>query len=250
MLLKPLLKHLGLALLAGLILRLFFIWRYPFYSGDTAYYEELARNWLYHGVYGFYSHGQLFPSDARVPGFPAFLTAVYLFAGTGRMAVMLAQTVLDLGTCVVAAALAARMAAGASESAQSGVAIAALWLTALCPFTANYVAVPLTEVLATFITTLALFIFLSSAGMRLEATLNNRELRQSLKVWLVGGLVVGFGTLIRPETPLLLVAVFFLFAWRYRRPSSHRLLRLDKNLDVPISRCLSLHLEASRRSAH
>jgi len=39
-------KHLLPALLAGLALRLFFIWRFPFYSGDTAYYEELARNWL------------------------------------------------------------------------------------------------------------------------------------------------------------------------------------------------------------
>src|SRR5437764_4577902 len=34
-----------------------FIWRFPFYSGDTAHYEELARNWLYHAVDGFYAHG-------------------------------------------------------------------------------------------------------------------------------------------------------------------------------------------------
>ena len=66
---KSFFKHIVPALLAGLGLRLFFIWRFPFYSGDTAYYEELARNWLYHGVYGFYSHGQLLASDARVPGY-------------------------------------------------------------------------------------------------------------------------------------------------------------------------------------
>jgi len=65
-------KHLAPALLAGLALRLFFIWRFPFYSGDTAYYEELARNWLYHGVYGFYSHGQLVASDARAPAIRHF----------------------------------------------------------------------------------------------------------------------------------------------------------------------------------
>jgi len=69
---KSFYKHLFPALLAGLLLRLFFIWRFPFYSGDTAYYEELARNWLYHGVYGFYSHGQLLPSDARAPGYLAW----------------------------------------------------------------------------------------------------------------------------------------------------------------------------------
>src|SRR5260370_38798528 len=79
---KPFYKHLLPALVAGLALRFFFIWRFPFYSGDTAYYEELARNWLYQGVYGFYSHGQLLPSDARVPGYPAFLAAIYFVAGT------------------------------------------------------------------------------------------------------------------------------------------------------------------------
>jgi hypothetical protein len=81
---KPLYKHLLPALLAGLLLRLFFIWRFPFYSGDTPYYEELARNWLYHGVYSFYSNGQLLPSDARMPGYPAFLAIIYFWAGPAR----------------------------------------------------------------------------------------------------------------------------------------------------------------------
>src|SRR5439155_2553136 len=161
MLPKPFYKHLLPALLAGLALRLFFLWHFPFYSGDTAYYEELGRNWLYHGIYGFYSQGQLLPSDARAPGYPAFLAAIYFLAGTGRKAVMLAQAFLDLATCILAAGIAARLAAGVSDAARSRVAAAALWLTALCPFTANYAAVPLTEVLATFFTTLALLILLS-----------------------------------------------------------------------------------------
>src|SRR6266478_2141535 len=84
-------KHLAPALLAGLALRLFFIWRFPFYSGDTAYYEELARNWLYHGVYGFYSHGQLVASDARAPGYPAFLAAIYCLAGPRDLPVLPTQ---------------------------------------------------------------------------------------------------------------------------------------------------------------
>src|SRR6267154_647082 len=167
-------KHLAPALLAGLALRLFFIWRFPFYSGDTAYYEELARNWLYRGVYGFYSHGQLVASDARAPGYPAFLAAIYFLAGTGRMAVMLAQAFVDLATCVLAAGIAHRLATGVPDPARTRVAAAALWLTALCPFTANYTAVPLTEVLATFLTTLALLIFLSPAGMAIDRTASNR----------------------------------------------------------------------------
>jgi hypothetical protein len=226
MLIKTFAKHLAFALPAGLALRLFFILHFPFYSGDTAYYEELARNWLYHGVYGFYSHGQLVPSDARGPGYPAFLAAIYFLAGTGRTAVMLAQAFLDLATCFLAAGIADRLAAGASDATRTRVAAAALWLTTLCPFTANYAAVPLTEVLATFFTTLALLIFLSPAGMAIDPIASNRDLRHATKIWFAGGLVVGLGTLVRPETPLLLGAVL-IFQWiRYRHPANWKKLSL------------------------
>ncbi len=223
---KPFYKHLLPALLAGLGLRLFFILHFPFYSGDTAYYEELARNWLYHGVYGFYSHGQLVASDARVPGYPAFLAGIYFLTGTGRKAVMLAQAFLDLGTCVLAAGIASRLAADASDAARGRIAAAALWLTALCPFTANYAAVPLTEVLATFFTTLALLIFLSSAGMTIGRIASNSESLGAVKVWFVGGVVVGLGTLVRPETPLLLAAVVIVLWLRYRRPANWKRLTI------------------------
>src|SRR6267143_277117 len=223
---RTLAKHLAPALLAGLALRLFFILHFPFYSGDTAYYEELARNWLYHDVYGFYSHGQLVPSDARGPGYPAFLAGIYFLAGTGRKAVMLAQAFLDLATCVLAAGIANRLAAGAPDATRTGVAAAALWLTALCPFTANYAAVPLTEVLATFFTTLALLIFVSPAGMEFDAIVSDRDLRRATKIWFAGGLVVGLGTLVRPETPLLFVAVLIFLWLRYRRPANWKKLTL------------------------
>lgn len=221
---KPFVRHLAPALLAGLALRLFFIWHFPFSSGDTAYYEELARNWLYRDVYGFYSHGQLLPSDARAPGYPAFLAGIYFLAGTGRKAVMLAQAFVDLATCVLAAGIAARLAAGAPGETRSRVAAAALWLTALCPFTANYTTVPQTEILATFFTTLALLIFLSPAGVTLDRVASNRDLLRAVKNWFAGGLIVGFGTLVRPETPLLLGAVLIALWFRYRRPANWRML--------------------------
>jgi hypothetical protein len=223
---KPFVKHLAPALLAGLGLRLFFILHFPFYSGDTAYYEELARNWLYHGVYGFYYHGQLLPSDARGPGYPAFLAGIYFLAGTGRQAVMLAQASVDLATCVLAAGIADRLAAGTPDATRSRVAASALWLTALCPFTANYTTVPLTEVLATFFTTLALLIFLSPAGMEIDRITSNPDLLRATKIWFAGGLAVGFGTLIRPETPLLLGAVLIALWLRYRRPANWKRLTL------------------------
>jgi hypothetical protein len=223
---KPFYKHLLPALLTGLLLRLFFIWHFPFYSGDTPYYEELARNWLYHGVLGFYSHGQLFPSDARVPGYPAFLAAVYYLAGPGRRAVMLTQAFVDLATCVLTAGIAARLAAGLSNSNRGRISAAALWLAALCPFTANYTAVPLTEVLATFFTTFAILIFLSPVFLRIDLVQSNSDLLRSVRIWFLGGLVLGLGTLVRPETPLLLLAVLVVLWLRSRHPTNWRKLTI------------------------
>src|SRR6059058_4912452 len=246
---KPFYKHLLPALLAGLALRLFFIWRFPFYSGDTAYYEELARNWLYHGVYGFYSHGQLLPSDARVPGYPAFLAAIYFVAGTGRKAVMLTQAFVDLAACVLAAGIASCLAADASDAARSRVAAAALWLTALCPFTANYAAVPLTEVLATFFSTLALLIFLSPAGMEFDRISSKRDGGRAAKNWFAGGLVVGLGTLVRPETPLLLAAALIALWFRYRRPANWRKLAVA-TLCMIVGLLLPMAPWAARNAVH
>ena len=102
--------QLGAALAAGLALRLFFIWHFPFYSGDTKFYEELARNWLDHGVYGLYVRGTLTAVDMRVPGYPAFLAAIYFAIGRSACVVMVAQALVDLGTCVLVALIAARLA--------------------------------------------------------------------------------------------------------------------------------------------
>src|SRR5580693_6478238 len=217
MLTKSFYKHLFPALLAGLGLRLFFVWRFPFPSGDTPYYEELARNWLYHGVYGFFSHGHLVSSDVRMPGYPGFLALIYSVAGPGRNVVLAVQAFVDLATCILAACIAARLAGRAIESVRSRITIAALWLAALCPFTANYSAALLTEVLATFLTTLAIFIFIAPS-CQLDLIRTRSDLLRSVRIWFFGGLVVGLGTLVRPETPLLLVAVVLVLWLRWWRP--------------------------------
>src|SRR6201984_3127406 len=105
--------HLVAALLCGLALRLYLIIHFPFYSGDTKFYEELARNWLDHGVYGLFVSGQLMPVDQRVPGYPVFLAMIYSTLGRTRIAVMLAQAFIDLVTCVLAALIAGRIATAA-----------------------------------------------------------------------------------------------------------------------------------------
>lgn len=218
MLPKPFYKHLFPALLLGLGLRLFFAWRFPFASGDTPYYEELARNWLYHGVYGFFSNGHLYPSDVRMPGYPAFLAVIYSLAGPGRNPVFVTQAFVDLATCILTVGIAARLATGVSDPIRSRITIAALWLAVLCPFTANYAAVPLTEVLTTFLTTLAILIFLLPSAYELDLIRKRGDLLRSVRIWFLGGLVVGLGTLVRPETPLLLAAVLLVYWLRWWRP--------------------------------
>jgi hypothetical protein len=215
---KSINRQLFPALLVGLGLRLFFILHFPFASGDTPYYEELARNWLYHGVYGRYSFGHLYPSDLRAPGYPGFLAIIYSMAGPGRNAVFLAQAFVDLATCVLAACIAAQLAAGASDVARGRVAKIALWFAVLCPFTANYTAATLTEVLATFLTTLALLVFLLPSANRIDLIRNRDDLLRSVWTWFLGGLVVGIGTLVRPEAPLLLAAVLLVLWLRWWRP--------------------------------
>jgi 4-amino-4-deoxy-L-arabinose transferase-like glycosyltransferase len=200
-------KNLAAALAAGLLFRLFFMVHFPFTAGDTKFYEELACNWLDHGVYGLFVNGSLLPVDMRMPGYPAFLAAIYAVAGRADKWVMLAQAAMDLITGVAAALLAARLA---PESKRTVVATAALWIAALCPFTANYTAAILTESLATFFTTVALVVLavaLSRRASYLRAEwLANRDLLRFAGWVFAGGLLAGIGALVRPETPLILAA--------------------------------------------
>jgi 4-amino-4-deoxy-L-arabinose transferase-like glycosyltransferase len=209
-------KHLVLALLAGLALRLFFVQYFPTISGDTPIYEDLARNWLDHHVFGITVDGRIVPADLRTPGYPGFLAVIYTLFGRSRTPIMLAQVVLDLGTCVLTALLAAILV---PESWRRRTAIAALWLCATCPFLANYCGVPLTEVLTTFLMTAALLVLL-------RAVRASTESRPATWQWLFAGMLAGLGTLVRPETPLLLIAagLALLFFWR-RRADLPKLLR-------------------------
>jgi hypothetical protein len=210
------------AAFSGLLLRLYFVWKFPFDgAGDSPIYEQLARNWLYHGVLGLWLDGRLVPVNIRVPGYPAYLAALYAFFGQYLKPVLLGQVALDLATCFLVAALAASIA---REESRRRVIIAAIWLAALCPFIANYTAATLTEVLATFLTTLALVALFRPGAM---ANLPQEESSTRIaKAGFLGGLAAGAGALVRPETPLLLAAVgFVLIVKCWRRPNWMKLVR-------------------------
>ena len=202
------------AVCAGLALRVYLVLKFPVTdTGDGPFYIELAWNWLKNGVYGFAVHGQLTAVDMRVPGYPAFLAAVFAVAGQSPRAAMLAQVVVDLATCFVIALIAARLA---PEKSRRRVTLAGLWLAALCPFTANYTAVVLTETLVIFLTALAILVLLQTdvGGAHVA-----RATAFLANPWLLAGSVVGFGTLVRPETPLVLFAAGLVLVAKWWRPA-------------------------------
>jgi 4-amino-4-deoxy-L-arabinose transferase-like glycosyltransferase len=224
---KRIFWHTVAALAAGLCLRLFFAFKFPFAPTDTALYEQLATNWLQHHVYAVTVDGALVPVDLRMPGYPAFLALIYAITGrTGpdaRLYVTLVQVAVDLCTCLLTAGLAGLLGwMRPNPECWWRVFLATLWIAALCPFTANYAAVPLTEVFAIFFTAAALVALIAVVWKECsgKTALFRSEwvARHSESIFaLASGLLIGMGTLFRPETPLLLVAAWILFAFIWLR---------------------------------
>ncbi|MGD0839742.1 MAG: glycosyltransferase family 39 protein [Candidatus Acidiferrales bacterium] len=207
-------KHLAFALLAGLVLRIFFIVYPPAPDMDSALYQELGRNVVVHHIYAYASDSGLISTDVRVPGYPLFLGFLYIFFGDSQRAIVIAQALVDLGTCVLIAALAASLA---PERTRRRVAIAALWLAATCPFIANYAATALTEVLATFFSAAALLVLVLALQREPAPATSARKLGSG-RMWFFGGVIVGLGSLVRPETPILLAAPALVLAARWYKP--------------------------------
>ncbi|HEY1483912.1 MAG TPA: hypothetical protein VGF19_14365, partial [Candidatus Acidoferrum sp.] len=225
---KRIFSYTLVALLVGTCLRLFFVLKFPANSGDTIIYEQIATNWLRHHLFAMDIAGQPTPVDLRMPGYPAFLAVLYAFSGKvgepARFLLMVAQVCVDLLTCLVVGAFAALLALICSRRVHWQRAfLAGVWLAALCPFTANYVAVPLTEIWATFFTAVA-FYFLSLVAVQATGAAPDwAPLPGWVKnVWIVAalaGFTLGLGTLFRPETPLLLLTTSALLVYYLLRQS-------------------------------
>ena len=200
--------------LAALGLRLFFFLRFPAVVDDSRLYADIAKNWLQHGIYGVTNSGQIVPTLSRLPGYPAFLAAVFAIFGVDNFrAVLLIQVLFDIGTCFLVADLTRRLL---SERA----AKAAFILAALCPFLANYAAAALTETLEVFFTALALD--LTVQGLLIWSPRPADSTQQSFSstqkvgassvssgsvIWLGCGLSIGAAILLRPDGAILPGAV-------------------------------------------
>jgi len=200
--------------LAALALRLVFFVYFPMVTDDTRVYADFATNWLQHGIYGHTQASQqgthIMPADSRLFGYPAFLAGIFWLFGVGNFkAVLLAQILVGLATCLIVADLARRVV---SDRA----ARIAFLLTALCPFLANYAAAVLTETLEIFFTALALDCAAAALGRMHEARLSvgvpSASSGQGLdrtcrKLWAATGAAVAACILLRPDGGLLLAAI-------------------------------------------
>lgn len=195
---------------AALALRLFFVFRFPAVIDDSRLYGNIAENWLQHGVYAITNSGKIMPTLSRLPGYPAFLAAIFsIFGMRNFRAVLLIQVLFDLGTCLLIADLARRLF---SERT----ARAAFLLAGLCPFLANYAATALTETLEIFFTTLAFCFAL--------AALNIGEMPKPAAwrnwMWLRCGLAIAAAILLRPDGGIVLASVVGYLVLLYLRSRS------------------------------
>lgn len=185
--------------LAGLGLRLLFVFRFPAIVDDSRLYANIATNWLQHGTYGITNSGRIMPTLSRLPGYPAFLAAIFAIFGINNFrAVLLIQVLFDLGTCLIAADLARRICCDRAAKL-------AFLLAALCPFLANYAAAALTETLEIFFTALALD--MAVVGIQLLGSGTDSCLVSGASAWLACGISIAACILLRPDGGILLAAV-------------------------------------------
>jgi hypothetical protein len=205
----------GAALLAGLSLRLWFVYHLARVAGDSLVYGDIAKNLLLHRVYGFTEQGPTPGSTMirstliRLPGYPLFLAACFrLFGMEHYGAVLYVQLAADLLTCALAAALAGRLFGRRAR-------LPVLWLATLCPFTASYVATPLTETLTLTSTALAFYGFArwqeASARGQQEAC-GSQPAAYNRWLWLLAAALAA-SILLRPEQGLLAAAVLPAMLW-------------------------------------
>jgi len=186
-------QHLRFFLVVTLVaagLRLLFIFRFPGITTDSFVYGDIAKNWLRHGIYGLSGPDEISATYIRLPGYPAFLAAVFAVFGMEHYrAVLVVQMFVDIATCLVIADMARRLI---SPRAAKG----AFLLAAICPFLASYAAAALTETLEIFFTAIAL----DFAIVGLTAA-------KGMGSWLGCGVSIAGAILLRPDGGLLLLAI-------------------------------------------
>jgi Dolichyl-phosphate-mannose-protein mannosyltransferase len=189
---------------AALLLRLFFVFRFPGVVTDSFVYGDIAKNWLQHGIYGLSGPDEISPTYIRLPGYPAFLAFIFAMFGMEHYrAVLFAQMFVDLGTCFICADLALRILGPKYGKV-------AFVLACLCPFLAEYSAAALTETLEVFFTALAFDLAIKALQ------------RESLRYWVGCGAACAGAMLLRPDGAILLIVIELYLLARFLFPGWSR----------------------------
>ena len=210
-------------MLVAIALRLLFILKLSLIAPDSYVYGDIAKNWL-HGVYGLSGGKTPGPGGSpvlngieatyiRLPGYPAFLALCFLLFGREHYhAVMFVNLFIDLATCFITADLALRTA---GERA----ARIAFALAATCVLFANYVGIPLTETPAIFATVAALdgAVIALERWQKCPTATSHSSAAFARRAWILTGVAIAFGILLRPDGGILLAAVVGYLGLRWLR---------------------------------
>ena len=185
-------------LAAGLILHLAFVYFPRPVDDDTFDYLQMGHNLFHYGVYGTGTGDDMGPSTYRLPGYPIFLAAFEsLFArfwpNTWFTTVFLFQTAVDLVSGLLLAAFARRHLSGRAAEVT-------LALAMLCPFTAVYSAIAMTECFSVFAISLGIY----AAGRALAAEASGTR---DLSALFLAGCAAALGTLLRPDGIFIFAAI-------------------------------------------
>jgi MFS family permease len=199
------------ALTAGLALRLVWVAIFQDFDGDSEVYAILAKNLLVNHAYALDNPFHL--TLIRLPGYPVFMAVIFsVFGIENYNAVCYVQAFVDMGTCLL-------LAGFVRDHVSRRAALVTLWIACLCPFTANYTAVPLTECAAIFCVALGLF----AAGRLIQSirsinTCASGAASRARMGWLlltVAALICAIG--LRPDGVLLWAAIVPGIWWYTRK---------------------------------
>ena len=167
-------------------------------DGDAKIYSRMAVNILEYHVFSVDEQpdatGQVKPSIIRLPGYPLFLAGIYSVAGSENFtAVRVVQGVLHFLSAIIGSLIAFNWVGG-KKRRRGTAAFYTFVFAAFCPFTINYSAVLLTEIVTIFF----------MVAMMLAATyaIRSRSVQNSLLWWLLAGVSAGAVVEVRPDSGL------------------------------------------------
>ena len=175
--------------------RVFLVVGFPRTAGDEPRYRVPAVNMLAGRGFSSDVREPILPSEHTVPLYPLFIAGLFAVFGQHNSVVRIAQSVIDLITCLLGSFVAFSLAPSSQKRAAAMSAL--IIYGCLCWFTVSWTRYILTETLATFVTMLAI-------GVSIMV------FRKEVWRWPAVGAICGAALLLRPDS-LLLVSAFVIF---------------------------------------